>query len=95
VATDAALTKAQATKLAQMGHDGLARAIRPSHTMFDGDTLFALATGEGPPVDAAALTRLGAAATDALSRAVIHAVLKAASIGPFQSYLDRLATARG
>lgn len=95
VATDAALTKAQATKLAQMGHDGLARAIRPSHTMFDGDTLFALATGEGPPVDAAALTRLGAAAADALSRAVIHAVLKAASIGPFQSYLDRLATARG
>lgn len=45
IATDASLTKAQANKLATMAHDGLARCIRPVHTMTDGDTLFALATG--------------------------------------------------
>jgi L-aminopeptidase/D-esterase-like protein len=45
VATDADLTKSQALKVAQMSHDGLARAIRPAHTMFDGDTMFCLATG--------------------------------------------------
>jgi len=47
IATDAVLTKAQANKLATMAHDGLARTIRPVHTMFDGDTAFALATGTG------------------------------------------------
>jgi L-aminopeptidase/D-esterase-like protein len=46
VATNARLDKEQVNKVAQMAHDGLARAIRPAHTMFDGDTLFALATGE-------------------------------------------------
>ena len=45
VATDVRLDKAECTKLAQVAHDGLARAARPSHTMFDGDTIFALATG--------------------------------------------------
>jgi L-aminopeptidase/D-esterase-like protein len=46
VATNARLSKEQANKVAQMAHDGLARAVRPAHTMFDGDTIFALATGE-------------------------------------------------
>jgi L-aminopeptidase/D-esterase-like protein len=46
VATNARLAKEQVNKIAQMAHDGLARAIRPAHTMFDGDTIFALATGE-------------------------------------------------
>jgi L-aminopeptidase/D-esterase-like protein len=46
VATNARLTKEETNKVAQMAHDGLARAVRPAHTMFDGDTLFALATGE-------------------------------------------------
>ncbi|BAS29039.1 P1 family peptidase [Limnochorda pilosa] len=95
VATDAALSKPQAAKLAQMAHDGLARAIRPSHTMFDGDTFFALATGQGAAVDPAALSRLGAAAADAVSRAVIHAVLRAESVGSLRRYLDRFPTARG
>jgi len=45
VATNAALTKVEATKVAQMAHDGLARVIRPAHTMLDGDTIFALTTG--------------------------------------------------
>jgi L-aminopeptidase/D-esterase-like protein len=46
VATNARLDKERVNKVAQMAHDGLARAIRPAHTMFDGDTIFALATGE-------------------------------------------------
>ena len=45
VATDATLTKAQCAKVSGIGHDGMARAIRPVHTMFDGDTVFTLATG--------------------------------------------------
>ena len=45
IATDATLTKAQCQKVAGIGHDGLARAINPVHTMFDGDTMFTLATG--------------------------------------------------
>ena len=46
VATNARLTKHEATKVAQMAHDGLARAVRPAHTMYDGDTIFALSTGD-------------------------------------------------
>jgi L-aminopeptidase/D-esterase-like protein len=45
IATDAKLTPLQVTRLAQIGHDGLARTIRPVHTPYDGDTLFALSTG--------------------------------------------------
>jgi L-aminopeptidase/D-esterase-like protein len=74
VATDARLSKAEATKLAQMAHDGLARAIRPVHTPFDGDTVFALATGRraGPP-----LAILGAIAADVLARAIERGALEA------------------
>lgn len=72
VATDAVLTKAQANKLATMAHDGLARTIHPVHTMADGDTLFALATGTtGRSAD---LTVLGAMAAEATARAVLNAV---------------------
>ena len=46
VATNVKLTKAQATKVAGMAHDGLARCIRPIHTSLDGDTIFCLSTGE-------------------------------------------------
>nr|MCU0540516.1 P1 family peptidase [Desulfobacterales bacterium] len=86
VATDAALTKTQALKVAQMAHDGLARAVRPAHTMFDGDTLFCLATGRRPLPESAgffaapgalALSDIGHAAADCTSRAIIHAVLAA------------------
>ena len=53
VATNAALSKEEANKVAQMAHDGLARAVRPAHTMMDGDTIFALATGTpGAPTPA-------------------------------------------
>ena len=51
VATDATLTKAQAHRLAMVAHDGLARAIYPVHTPFDGDTVFAAATGKRPAPD--------------------------------------------
>ena len=78
IATDARLSKAEATKLAQMAQDGLARAIRPSHTPFDGDTVFTLATGRrtGPP-----LAILGAIAADVLARAIERSVLEATSLG--------------
>jgi L-aminopeptidase/D-esterase-like protein len=66
VATDAALTKAQARRVASMAHDGLARAIRPVHTMFDGDTVFAISTGRTK----ADVTVIGSIAADLLSAAI-------------------------
>ena len=79
VATDAVQTKAEATKTAQMAHDGLARTIRPVHTMSDGDVVFALATGaSGKRVHT---TLLGALAADALAEAVLSGVRAAASLG--------------
>ena len=72
IATDARLTKPQATKLAQIAHDGLARAIQPVHTVMDGDVLFALATGTAQ-VDGD-MTLLGAVAAEVVARAVVDAV---------------------
>jgi len=89
VATDAALDKGGCRRLAIMAQDGLARAIRPVHTPFDGDTVFALSTGTGPPVDPAALARLGSAAADCLARAVMRAVLAAEPLGGFPSWRQR------
>jgi L-aminopeptidase/D-esterase-like protein len=76
IATSARLTKAQATKVAQMAHDGLARVIRPLHTPFDGDAIFALslAAPDAPPADSIQLAMIGAAAADVISRAVIKGV---------------------
>ena len=77
VATDAPLTKAQCQRLAGAGHDGLARAIRPVHTMSDGDTLFALATGQAPQLDFNVLCVMAA---EAVARASVNAVLAARSV---------------
>ena len=77
VATDVALSKAQCAKAAGTAHDGLARAVRPAHTMFDGDTVFALATGTRPAPDAQQLHHVLVAAADCFARAVVHAVLAA------------------
>jgi L-aminopeptidase/D-esterase-like protein len=78
LATDAQLTKAQASKLASMAHDGLARSISPVHTPMDGDTLFALATGgSGLPGN---LLVLGALAAEVTARAVLNAVWHAGSL---------------
>jgi D-aminopeptidase len=80
VATDAALTKAQARRLAVTAQDGLSRAIRPVHTPLDGDTVFAAATGARPLADPVwALAFLGALAADVLARAVARGVYAAAS----------------
>ncbi len=81
VATDAQLTKAQARKLAGMAHDGLARTIEPSHTLWDGDTLFALATGRsGLPGN---MVALGVMAARVMASAVLRAVLAAKGVsGP-------------
>jgi L-aminopeptidase/D-esterase-like protein len=78
VATDAMLTKAQAGKLATMAHDGLARSINPVHSMTDGDTLFALATGgSGRPGHMAVL---GALAAEVTARAVVNAIWHATAL---------------
>lgn len=77
VATNAKLTKSEANKMAQMAHDGLARVIRPAHTMLDGDTLFALATGEKK----SDVTTVGAFAAEALAAACLRAVRAAKSAG--------------
>jgi L-aminopeptidase/D-esterase-like protein len=97
VATDADLTKSQATKIARMAHDGMGRAIRPAHTMFDGDTLFCLATGVRPlPANegffaapqAQAVSDLGHAAANCLARAIIHAILSAAGTPQQQAFRE-------
>jgi len=77
VACTAALTTVECKRVAMMAHDGLARAVRPSHTPFDGDTIFALASGAvqfaaGPR--AAHLGRIGSAAADCTARAIARAV---------------------
>ena len=75
VATDARLTKAQATRMAQASHDGLARAINPVHTVADGDTMFALATGRA--ASHPGMMVLAAMAAEATARATARAVLAA------------------
>jgi L-aminopeptidase/D-esterase-like protein len=80
VATNARLTKAQITKVAQMADDGFARAIRPSHGVGDGDTIFALSTGTDPRPAGNLVSQIGAAAADALSRAIVRAIVNAESI---------------
>ena len=79
VATDVALSPAQARRVAVMAQDGLARAIRPVHAPFDGDVVFALSTARRPLAEPAAyaLARLGALAADCLARAVARAVYEA------------------
>ena len=81
IATDAQLTKVQANRLAMVAHDGLARAINPVHTMSDGDTLFALATGRAPQGgEALGMTVLGTMAAEAVARATLRAVRAARAI---------------
>ncbi|MFZ5857344.1 MAG: P1 family peptidase [Chloroflexota bacterium] len=77
VATNADFTKVEATKMAQMAHDGLARTVRPAHTMLDGDTIFALATG-GKKAD---VSTVGAYAAEVTAQAIVRAARMAASSG--------------
>ncbi len=86
VATNVALDKAQATKVAQMAHDGLARTIYPVHTPSDGDTIFAVATGTHSA--RANHGAIGALAADVMARAVLRAVMSARAIAGLPSYSD-------
>jgi L-aminopeptidase/D-esterase-like protein len=87
VATDAVLDQGQLLRLAMMGQDGFAVAIRPIHTSFDGDTVFALATrARALPDRPDALVRLGAIAADVMARAVARGVYEARDLGPIRSY---------
>jgi L-aminopeptidase/D-esterase-like protein len=97
VATNVQLTKSQATKIAEMADDGVARAISPAHTPGDGDTLFVLGTARlamAPLGDeSAVVTQIGTAAAHAVSRAIVHALLSAQSTSCQPSYCDTFASA--
>lgn len=84
VATNAKLTKEQVNKVAQMAQDGLARAVRPAHTMFDGDTLFALATGKVR----ASPTLVGAYAAEVVAQAIVRAAQNAVAAGGLPAGAD-------
>jgi L-aminopeptidase/D-esterase-like protein len=86
IATNAKLDRVQITKVAQMAHDGMARAINPVHTLWDGDTLFAVATGKSTVhVNHSAL---GAIAAEVLSTAIVRAATQTTGIPGFPSYRD-------
>ncbi|WP_329272970.1 P1 family peptidase [Streptomyces sp. NBC_01451] len=101
VATDAALSKAQAQKVAGTAHDGIARAVRPVHLLTDGDTVFTLATGarrlaEGDPL---ALNEILAAGADLVTRAIVRAVRAAEPVagagGAWPSYRELYGESQG
>lgn len=107
VATDADITRAEAGRLATAAHDGIARAVRPAHTLLDGDVAFVLATA-GVPLTPAAhrlgdrtgsrvldLTRLHGAASDLVALACVDAVASATSLGATAAYCDLCPTAFG
>ena len=88
VATNARLNKTEMTKVAQMAQDGFARMINPSHSMMDGDTIFAVSTGtSAEPVD---LTTIGAIAAEVMAHAVTRGVLMATSIPNYPAHRDML-----
>ncbi len=87
VATNAYLTKAQANKLAQMAHDGYAMAIRPVHTMFDGDTIFALATGK-PDRAPGDVSVIGAVAAEVMAQAIVRAAMTATGLAGIPAAAD-------
>jgi L-aminopeptidase/D-esterase-like protein len=99
VATSAALSKSEVSKMADVAHDGLARAIRPAHSMFDGDTVFGLATGDhdigdlpagmrSTPSRQTALNHILRAAAETFAAASAHAVIAATTIGDATAYVD-------
>ena len=86
IATNLKLTKAQANRLATVAHDGLALAIRPTHTLHDGDTVFALATGQ---VDAdEEYSRACALAPTVMAKSIVNAIRTAASLHGHPSYAE-------
>jgi L-aminopeptidase/D-esterase-like protein len=86
VATNATFTKAQAAKIAQMAHDGVARTIRPAHTSFDGDTIFAACTcASSEKVETGVI---GAIAAEVVAEAVLRAVKAATGMAGLPSFRD-------
>jgi len=85
VATNARLTKEEANLVARMAQDGVARAVRPAHTLFDGDTLFALATGQ----KRANVNLIGAYAAEVTAQAIARAARAARSAGGLIAWQDR------
>jgi L-aminopeptidase/D-esterase-like protein len=105
VATSAALSKAEVGKFASVAHDGMARAIRPAHSMFDGDTIFGLATGgvelhgtstrlRVPGSRNSAFNLILAAAADTFAAACTHAITSATTVGALSCYFDMCPSAR-
>ena len=92
VATNAVLTKAEAQKVAQMAHDGFARAISPTHTPGDGDTIFALATGTRP--GDANVFLIGALAAEVMADAILRAASQATGLPGYPAARDLVAPAR-
>jgi L-aminopeptidase/D-esterase-like protein len=88
IGTDAPFDRAGCRKLAELGHDALAIAIRPVHTMFDGDAVFALSTGRGSPLGGLEAVRIGAAAVDVLVEAIERSVLTATGRGGIAGAVD-------
>ncbi|HEX6164654.1 MAG TPA: P1 family peptidase [Vicinamibacterales bacterium] len=86
VATNARLTKTQAQRMALMADDGFARAIFPAHTMGDGDTVFALATGQW--TGEANITQIGALAADVMARAIVRAATEATGVANIPAARD-------
>ena len=86
IVTNAGLTKTQASRVAQVGHDGLARAINPAHLQADGDTLFTMATGTWK--SDVNLSLVSILAAEAVTRAIIRAVVTATGLPGYPSYSD-------
>lgn len=86
MATNVLLSKVQATKVAQMAHDGLARAISPVHTPYDGDTVFAVATGTHEAQSS--VLRIGALAAEVMAEAIVRAARAAVGIPGYPAAQD-------
>lgn len=88
VATDAALSRVELKRLAIMAADGFARALRPVHTPFDGDLVYAVSTAKRPLTGSRPLEvlKLGALAADTLARAIARGVYEAESLGDVPAY---------
>ena len=84
IITNVEMTKAQANKVASMAHDGYARTMRPAHTMFDGDTIFALSAGSVK----ADINVVGLLATRVMEQAILRAVKQATTLGGYKAYQD-------
>ncbi|MBV9693095.1 MAG: P1 family peptidase, partial [Alphaproteobacteria bacterium] len=90
VATDAALDRSELARIAVMAADGFARALRPVHTPFDGDAVFALSTAKHPleGIRQREVMRLGHIAADCIARAIARGIYAATSLGAIKSYRD-------